>query len=103
MTFAADENYDDNTGTDTAPSGPTSVNGVKAEDLKKIIDRIELKEQDRVAVNEDIKIIKSEAKAMGFDVKTINQIIKLRKMDSSKIEAEELLLEVYKRALGMTE
>jgi uncharacterized protein (UPF0335 family) len=44
-----------------------------------------------------------EAKSEGFDVKTLNQILKIRKMDSSKLEQAELLLEVYKRALGMSD
>lgn len=100
MTLAADDTQDTQD-TDTETRGPTSVNGVKADELKRIISRIEVCENQKAGVAEDIKLIKAEAKSEGFDVKTINQIIKLRKMDSNTIEAAELLLEVYKTALGM--
>lgn len=100
MTLAAVEDTQD---TSTENNGPTSVNGVKADELKRVISRIEVCENQKAGIAEDIRLIKAEAKAEGFDVKTINQIIKLRKMDASTIEQEELLLLVYKRALGMEE
>lgn len=96
MTLAAVDNQD----TDT-PTGPTRVNGVSAAELKSVIDRIENLMDRRKGINEDISLVKAEAKSQGFDVKTINAILKLRQMDSATIEQEELLLEVYKRALGM--
>jgi len=102
MTLAAEDQTQSDTDSTTS-TGPTSVNGTKGAELKKFIERIELVETRKAGMSADIKMIKDEAKATGFDVKTINQIIKLRKMDASTIEAEELLLEVYKRALGMTD
>ena len=103
MTLTAEDTQDTDidTDTNTETSGPTSVNGVKADELKRIISRIELCENQKAGVLEDIKLIKAEAKSEGFDVKTITQIIKLRKMDASTIEQEEMLLSVYKIALGM--
>ncbi len=102
MTLAAeDTNTQD--GGETNSSGPISVNGVKADELRNFIKRIELVETTKAGCVADIKLIKDEAKSTGFDVKTLNTILKLRKMDASTIEAEELLLEVYKRALGMTD
>ena len=85
----------------TASDGPTSVNGVKAEELQRVIQRIENLEEQKQGIADDIKLVKAEAKADGFDVKTINEILKLRKKDASEIEQAELLLQVYKRALGM--
>jgi len=99
MTLADDNTQDDSNDN----SGPTSVNGVVAADLKNLIKRIETLEERKAGMAADIKLVKDEAKSQGFDVKTLNQILKLRKMDATTIEAEELLLEVYKRALGMTE
>jgi uncharacterized protein (UPF0335 family) len=101
MTLAADQDQSDNES--TKPTGPTSVNGVKASELKNFIERIERVETSKAGMAADIKLIKDEAKSTGFDVKTLNAILKLRKMDASTIEAEELLLEAYKRALGMTD
>ncbi len=101
MTLSDENTQDDSNDNDN--SGPTAVNGVVAADLKKFIQRIETVEERKAGMSADIKMIKDEAKSQGFDVKTLNQIIKLRKMDATTIEAEELLLEVYKRALGMAE
>ena len=80
---------------------PASVNGVKAEELQRVIERIERLEEDKKGIADDISLVKKEAKADGFDVKIINQIIKLRKKDAREIEEEETLLMAYKRALGM--
>lgn len=89
---------------DTAPGdGPVRVNDVSAETLRNIIERIERLEADKKGIQEDISEVKKEAKGEGFDIKTINAILKLRKKDSRTIEEEELLLLVYKRALGMEE
>ena len=62
-----------------------------------------LLEERKAGMAADIKLVKDEAKSTGFDIKTLNTILKLRKMDATTIEAEELLLEIYKRALGMTD
>lgn len=102
MTLAAeDQNQLDNES--TTSTGPTSVNGVKADELRRVIKRIEVIEALKAGNMADIKLIKDEAKSEGFDIKTINTILRLRKKDAQSIEAEELLLEVYKRALGMTD
>ncbi len=103
MTLAAEDTQDTQDTQDTETRGPTSVNGVKASELKNVIERIERVVLQKEGMTADIKLIKDEAKSQGFDVKTINQILKLRKMDASTIEAEELLLEVYKTALGMSD
>jgi uncharacterized protein (UPF0335 family) len=38
---------------------------------------------------------------MGFDVKIIRQIIRLRKKEKEERQEEEELIELYKMALGM--
>ena len=101
MTLAAEDNNQDSEQSES--TGPISVNGVKGDELRSIIKRIEVVEERKAGMAADIKMIKDEAKSNGFDVKTLNTILKLRKMDATTIEAEELLLEVYKRALGMTD
>ena len=49
----------------------------------------------------DIREVYSEAKAMGFDGKTIRHLISLRKLDGADREQQEALLDLYKRALGL--
>ncbi len=77
------------------------VGGVAGERLKSFIERIERLEEEKKALAEDIKEVFAEAKGVGFDVKTMRQIIKLRKMDQDDLDEQEALLDTYKRALGM--
>ena len=75
--------------------------GVAADRLRSIVDRIERLEEERKALGADIKDIYSEAKSAGFDVKTLRQLIRIRKQDAAEVEEMETLLDVYRRALGM--
>ena len=72
-----------------------------AEHLKQFIERVERLEEDKKNIAEDIKEVFAEAKANGFDVPTIKEILKLRKKDAADIEEAEYLLETYMRAIGM--
>lgn len=77
------------------------VGGVAGERLKSFIERIERLEEEKRALAEDIKEVYAEAKGTGFDVKTMRQIIKIRKMDKDDLDEQEALLETYLKALGM--
>jgi len=77
------------------------VGGVAGDRLKSFIERVERLEEEKSALMQDIKEVFAEAKAVGFDVKTIRKIIKLRKMDSEKRREEEELLSLYASAIGM--
>jgi uncharacterized protein (UPF0335 family) len=77
------------------------VGGIAGERLKSFIERIERLEEEKRALAEDIKEVFSEAKGVGFDVKTMRQIIKIRKTDQEDLDEQEALLDIYKRALGM--
>jgi uncharacterized protein (UPF0335 family) len=55
----------------------------------------------KATIATDIKEVYSEAKSVGFDVKIMRELIKLRKLDASEMTEQELMLETYKRALGM--
>ena len=67
--------------------------------LKQYIDRIEGLETEKSALLDDIKQVFDEAKANGFDVKTMKQIIKLRKLDKNKLAEQDAILELYRQAL----
>lgn len=69
--------------------------------LKSIVERIERLEEEKSALSEDIKEVYGEAKATGFDPKTIRKIIRLRKVEYDKRMEDQMTLETYMDALGM--
>lgn len=77
------------------------VDGVAGKRLQSFIERIERLEEEKAALMEDIKEVYAEAKAVGFDAKTMRTIVRLRKMDLEKRREADDLLEIYKAALGM--
>jgi len=77
------------------------VGGIAGERLKSFIERIERLEEEKRALAEDIKEVYAEAKGTGFDVKTMRQIVKIRRMDKDDLDEQETLLDIYLRALGM--
>ena len=75
--------------------------GLSAEHLRQFVDRLERLEEEKKNIAEDLKEVFAEAKSAGFDVKTIRQILKIRKIEANELEEQEYLLDTYKRALGM--
>ena len=71
-----------------------------ADQLRQYIERIERLEEEK-ALMSDIKDIFSEAKASGFDPKTMRQIIRIRAMDEEVLAEQETLLDTYRDALGL--
>jgi len=72
-----------------------------ADQLNQIVARIERLEEEKKALADDIKEVYAEAKAHGFDVKILRQVIRLRKLDRAELAEQESLLEIYMDALGM--
>lgn len=85
----------------TGHNSGVSEGGIAADRLRSIIERVERLDEERKALAGDIKDIFSEAKSAGFDVKTIKQLIRMRKQEPADLEEQETLLDVYRRALGM--
>ena len=79
------------------------VGGIAGERLRSFIDRIERLEEEKAALAADIREVYAEAKGNGFDTKVMRQVLKLRKMDQDDRQEQEHLLDLYLRALGMTE
>ena len=69
--------------------------------LKSYIERIEKLEEERAALAADVRDIYTEAKATGFDVKTMRKIIALRKKSQSERDEEKAMIELYMKELGM--
>ena len=78
------------------------VGGIAVERLKSFIERIERLEEEKRVLGSDIKEVFAEAKGTGFEPKIMRQIIKIRRKDKEEVDEEESLLDLYKRALGMT-
>ncbi len=78
-----------------------TVGGITGERLRSLIERIERLEEEKKALSDDIREVYAEAKAEGFDAKTMRQVIRLRKMESNDRQEQEALLETYLSALGM--
>ncbi|MDE5061809.1 DUF2312 domain-containing protein [Wolbachia endosymbiont of Drosophila tsacasi] len=74
---------------------------ITAEELKGYIERIEKLEQEKRDVQDHIRDVYAKAADEGWDIKVMKQIIRLRKMDDDDREEQEILLNTYKRALGM--
>lgn len=79
----------------------TQFGNVSAEQLTQYIERIERLEEEKKALQDDIRDVYAEAKGNGFDAKTMRQIVKLRKMEPHELDEQEMLLDTYKAALGM--
>lgn len=79
----------------------TDIGGIAGDQLRSLIERIERLEEEKAALAADIREVFAEAKGNGFDVKTMRQVLKLRKMDSGDLAEQEALLDVYRRALGV--
>ena len=79
------------------------VGGIAGDRLRSFIERVERLTEEKDALTADIREVYAEAKSNGFDTKVMRKIVSLRKMDRADREELELLEELYKRALGMTE
>ncbi len=79
------------------------VGGIAVERLRSFIERIERLEEEKAALAADIREVYAEAKSTGFDVKTMLQVILLRKFDRNDRQEQEHLLELYKQAIGLAD
>lgn len=76
-------------------------NSIAADRLKTFCERIERLKEEVAGLHDDIKDIKAEAKGAGFDLKTLNEMLRLRAMDSDKRQEQEDLRDLYASVLGL--
>lgn len=74
---------------------------IAADELRLLIERIERLEEEKKAIADDVKDVYAEAKARGYDTKTMRAVIRLRKMETHDRQEADALLETYRAALGM--
>jgi len=72
---------------------------ISADRLRSLIERIERLAAERDGLAHDIRDIFTEANSAGFDVPVLRQLIRLRKKEPAEVEEQEVLLDVYRRAL----
>ena len=74
---------------------------VAADQLRLFIERIERLEEEKRTMAEDIRDVYSEAKANGYDTKTMRAIVRLRRMETHTRQEMDALLDTYRTALGL--
>ena len=74
---------------------------VSADRIKSFLERIEKLLEERASISGDIRDVFSEAKGVGYDVKTLRKLIVIRAMDAADRAEQETLLDTYMHALGM--
>ncbi len=79
----------------------TDTGGIAADRLRSLVERIERLEEEKAALAADIREVYAEAKGTGFDIKTLRQVVRLRKLDRADRQEQEEMLDLYKRVLDM--
>lgn len=87
--------------TGIAGADMTTLPNASQQQLRQFIEQIERLEEEKKAIADDVKEKFLEAKAVGFDVKVMRQVLRLRKKSLTERQEEESVLDVYLHALGM--
>jgi uncharacterized protein (UPF0335 family) len=69
--------------------------------LKAFVERIERLEEEKKTISDDIRDVYAESKGSGFDVKALRAVVRLRKLEATERNEQQLILETYMNALGM--
>lgn len=77
----------------------SGTTGIAAEKLRSFVHRVENLNADIKGLNDDKSEVYAEAKALGFDVKTIKKLIQRRAMDTADRREQDELLDLYERAM----
>ncbi len=74
---------------------------VEDDRLRLLIERVERLNEEAKGIADDIKDVYLEAKAVGYDVKIMRQLVRLRKMSREDRQEMQALLDTYMAALGL--
>ena len=74
---------------------------VTAEELRQFVERFERLEIEKKDIADQQKEVMAEAKSRGYDTRIMRKIVSLRKRDLEEVAEEEVVLSMYKTALGM--
>jgi len=78
-----------------------SEGNVAADQLRLFIERIERLEEEKKGIADDVKDVYAEAKANGYDTKTMRKVVALRRLETHVRQEADALLETYRQALGL--
>ena len=81
----------------------TALQGAAQTQLRQYVEQLERLEEEKKAIADDIRDKFAEIKAVGFDVKVMRQILRLRKKSKDDRDEEDAILATYMHALGMIE
>jgi uncharacterized protein (UPF0335 family) len=79
----------------------TTLQGAAQKQLQQFVEQLERLEADKREIAESIRDKFLEAKAVGFDVKILRQVLALRKKSKAEREEEDAILTAYLHALNM--
>lgn len=79
----------------------TTLQSAAQKQLRQFVEQLESLAEQKAAISDDIREKMAEAKAVGFDVKALRTIIRMRKKTKDQRDEEEGVLAVYLSALGM--
>lgn len=74
---------------------------IAVDQLRLFIERVERLEEEKKGLSDDIRDVYAEAKANGYDTKTMRAVIRLRRMEKHHRDEAEAMLETYCAALGL--
>jgi uncharacterized protein (UPF0335 family) len=78
-----------------------TIGNVAGGQLRSFVERVERLNKEKKSIADDIKEVFGEAKAMGYDTKTIRKVINIRKQDQNERMEQEAVLDTYLAVLGM--
>lgn len=81
----------------------TALNLSAQQQLRQFVEQLERLDEEKRAVQDDMKDKFAEMKALGFDTKAVRKLLKLRKMSRDARLEEEAILTTYMHAIGMEE
>lgn len=77
----------------------TTLGGNAQGRLRSIIERVERLEEDKTAIQTDIKEVYLEAKGEGYDVKALREVVRIRKQDAAKRAEHQAIVDLYLHAV----
>lgn len=81
----------------------TSMNDSTQNQLRQFIEQIERLDEEKKGIAGDIRDKFAEAKALGFDVKAMKEVLKMRRKSKTERQEMEAIVDTYAHALGMAD
>lgn len=80
----------------------TTLQDSAQKQLRQFVEQLERMEEEKKALQADIRDKYLEAKGVGFDVKILRKVLAIRKKSKTEREEEDSVLTVYMHALEGT-